>query len=393
MIQPVHRELVESVHRELVEPVHRELVEPIDAPVSQEWGLTRFARDNSHVYPTPGHCGRDYASWEGVEVRVPEDGLVTHVGPTDIRAWGYVVSIAAGGSALRRAEGERHGDASTSSAVEPREERTHYFCHLQSDSATVAEGDEVKAGDPIARSGGTPNWPPHLHWEIRGGGPEVMNGSIDPRTLLHPDRYTQAALRAYAKAAAEQAGIDAEIFARQINQESGWNIYAHSPAAAIGIAQIVPRWHPTVNPWDAYAALDYAAALMASHLGAFGSYELALAAYNAGPTAVRRYGGVPPFRETRNYVNSILSDSEVKAGSVPSKVEGPVSGLYDDPDFWLKSNWEELAQTAIQVVNRARADVTPTDDESRFLNNRYKDLIDDWPRLMEAERQRAEVTS
>ena len=373
----------------MIEPIHRELVEPIDAPVSQEWGLTRFARDNPHVYPNkPGHCGRDYASFEGTGVRAPEDGVVAHVGTTDIRAWGYVVSILANGSTLRQAQGrqakgERHGDASTSSAVEPRDARTHYFCHLQSGSAAVAEGDEVKAGDPIARSGGTPNWPPHLHWEIRGGGPDVMTGSIDPRTLLHPDRYTEAALRDYAKAAAERAGIEPVIFKRQIVQESGGNIYAHSPAGAIGIAQIVPRWHPTVNPWDAYAALDYAAALMASHLSAFGSYELALAAYNAGPTAVRRYGGVPPFRETRNYVNSILGERKAR----------PVSSVNDDPDFWLKSNWEELAQTAIQVVNRARAGVTPADDESRFLNNRYKDLIDNWPRLMEAERQRAEVIS
>ena len=379
------------------------MIEPVEAPVSQEWGLTRFARDNPHVYPNqPGHCGRDYASFEGACVRAPEDGVVTHVGTTDIWAWGYVVSMAAAGAVLRpfdefTAQDERsgqpgregHGDARTGSAVEPRSERTHYFCHLQSDSATVAEGDEVKAGDPLAVSGGTPNWPPHLHWEIRGGGPDAMNGSIDPRTLLHSDRYTKAALLDYARAAAERAEIEPLIFARQIAQESSWNIYAHSPAGAIGLAQIVPRWHPTVNPWDAYAALDYAAALMASHLSAFGSYELALAAYNAGPTAVKRYGGVPPFRETRNYVNSILGPS-TSSGQAEA---GPVESSYDDPDFWLKSNWEELAQTAIQVANRARAGVTPTDDESRFLNHRYKDLIDDWPQLMEAERQRAEVIS
>ena len=340
------------------------MIEPIDAPVSQEWGLTRFARDNSHVYPTPGHCGRDYASSHGTRVCAPEDGVVAHVGPTDIPAWGYVVSIVAS-------------------------ERQHCFCHLQSDSAVVAEGDQVRAGDLMARSGDTPNWPPHLHWEIRGSGPDVMNGSIDPRALLHPDRYVKAALRDYARAAAERAGIEPLTFARQITRESGWKMYAHSPAGAIGIAQIVPRWHPTVNAWDAYAALDYAAALMASHLSEFGSYELALAAYNAGPTAVRRYGGVPPFSETRNYVNSILG--ERKAASVPGSVEGPVGSVYDDPDFWLKANWEELAQTAIQIVNRARVGVTPSDDESRFVNNRYKDLIDDWPRLMEAEKQRTEV--
>ena len=347
------------------------MIEPVEAPVSQEWGLTRFARDNPHVYAgNPGHRGRDYASFEGTRVRAPEDGVVAHVGTTGVWAWGYVVSIAAGpapSASSGQAQGERLG------------ERTHYFCHLQSGSANVTEGDEVKAGDPIARSGCTPNWPPHLHWEIRGGGPEVMGGSIDPRTLLHPDRYTKAALRTYARTAAERAGVEPAIFARQIERESGWDIYAHSPEGAFGIARIAPRRHPTVNPWDAYAALDYAAALMADHLGAFGSYELALAAYNAGPTAVKRHGGVPPFSETRDYVNSILGERKVR----------PVQSIYDDPDFWLKAKWEELAQTAIQVVNRAGAGVTPTDDESRFLNHRYKDLIENWPRLMDAERQRA----
>ena len=63
--------------------------------------------------------------------------------------------------------------------------------------------------------------------------------------------------------------------------------------------------------------------------------------------------------------------------------------VFDDPDFWLKSKWEELAQQAIQVVNRAKDGLTPTDDESFLLNHRYRELIEDWPKLMAAEKQRA----
>ena len=333
------------------------MIEPIDAPISQEWGLTRFARDNSHVYPnTAGHCGRDYASLDGTDVVAPENGTIVHVGLTDIESFGEVVQIEAEG-------------------------RTHWLCHLTPGSAVLAVGDEVGEGDLLALSGHSPNWAPHLHWEIRGGGPSAMRESIDPRTLLTPERYTREALQSYAAQAGARAGIDGETYARQINQESGWQPYAHSGADAVGIAQIVPRWHPTVNPWDPYAALDYAANLMASHLETFGSYDLALAAYNAGPGAVRQYGGVPPFEETRNYVRSILGEETVK----------PVATIFDDPDFWLKAKWEELSQTAIGVVNRAKGGVEPTDDESRFLNNRYKDLIEDWPRLLEAEKQRTEV--
>ena len=130
---------------------------------------------------------------------------------------------------------------------------------------------------------------------------------------------------------------------------------------------------------DPRGALDYAGILMAGHLKAFGSYELALAAYNAGGNAASRYGGVSPFTESRNYVNSILGDRKVKPGDSD----------FDDPDFWLKAKWEGLAATAIQVVNRAQGGVAPTDDASFLLNHRYKELIKDWPKLVEAEKQRA----
>lgn len=123
-----------------------------------------------------------------------------------------------------------------------------------------------------------------------------------------------------ARQAAASVGIDAEIFVRQITQESGWDPVAGSSAGARGIAQIVPRFHPHVDPWDPVASLYYAARLMRSHLDRYGGdYALALAAYNAGSGAVDRYGGVPPYAETQAYVRSILGDS------TPSSVSGPES--------------------------------------------------------------------
>ena len=333
------------------------MIEPVEAPISQEWNLTAFARDNPQIYGPMGHRGRDYAAFDGTDVRAPEAGTITFVGTKSARwSWGYYVEVRSG-------------------------VRTHFFCHLQTGSAMASPGDGVAEGGLLAKSDSTPNWPPHLHWEVRGGGPPSMNLAVDPRTLLHPERYTAWELRAYGKAAAARAEIDSRIFTRQITQESGWNMYALSPAGAVGIAQIVPRWHPVVNPWDPYAALDYAANLMRRHLREFGSYELALAAYNAGSNAVSHYGGVPPFPETRMYVRAILGGETNVTESV-----------FDDPDFWLKSKWEELAQQAIQVVNRAKGGMTPTDDESFLLNHRYKELVEDWPKLMAAERHRAGAT-
>jgi soluble lytic murein transglycosylase-like protein len=109
-------------------------------------------------------------------------------------------------------------------------------------------------------------------------------------------------------------GIDPTVFSRQINQESGFNPYIVSWAGAIGIAQIVPRWHPDIDPYDARASLYYAANLMSSHLEHFGGdYAKALAAYNAGrgyvDDLVRWYGDdwrAHLWDETSRYLNIIL---------------------------------------------------------------------------------------
>lgn len=62
------------------------------------------------------------------------------------------------------------------------------------------------------------------------------------------------------------------------------------------------------NAFDPAQAVDGAARLLRDHLDTFGSVDLALAAYNAGPGAVRRYNGVPPYAETQNYVRKITSN-------------------------------------------------------------------------------------
>lgn len=129
---------------------------------------------------------------------------------------------------------------------------------------------------------------------------------------------TREELIEYARTAAIRNGIDPEIFVRQINQESGFNVSAKSPAGAKGIAQIVPVWHPGVNVDDPFESLDYAAALMASHFAKYGDYPRALAAYNAGGGTVDKYGGVPPFEETQRYVKSILG---VPHTPIPSPTE------------------------------------------------------------------------
>ncbi len=114
--------------------------------------------------------------------------------------------------------------------------------------------------------------------------------------------------------AAQDAGISPEIYVRQIDQESGFNPEALSPAGASGIAQMMPGTAAGlgVDPWDPHASLIAAAQLMRSYLDKYsGDWALALAAYNAGSGAVDQYGGIPPYEETRRYVASILGGESV----------------------------------------------------------------------------------
>ncbi|HEX8095937.1 transglycosylase SLT domain-containing protein [Jatrophihabitans sp.] len=97
------------------------------------------------------------------------------------------------------------------------------------------------------------------------------------------------------------------LLAAVAQTESGGNPAAVSPAGAQGLMQLMPATAQGlgVNPWEPAQAVQGAAQLLSKYLHAFGSVPLALAAYNAGPGAVEQYGGVPPYRETQNYVTKI----------------------------------------------------------------------------------------
>ena len=112
----------------------------------------------------------------------------------------------------------------------------------------------------------------------------------------------------YFDAATVKYGLPPQLIERQSWQESRFNPNAVSQAGALGIMQIMPKIHTSVNPLDPVASIDYAGRLMKTLYGQFGSWRLALAAYNAGPTAVRKYKGIPPYRETQNYVKEIAND-------------------------------------------------------------------------------------
>ena len=139
-------------------------------------------------------------------------------------------------------------------------------------------------------------------WEPPGGD----HGRIHHRLpSFVPPRFHDPIARA-----ALRWNVPMNLLAAQLYAESGFNPFARSPAGARGIAQFMPgtaRAYGLTDPFDAAKAIDAQAHLMHDLLKQFGGrVPLALAAYNAGPGAVQRYGGVPPYAETRGYVSKIL---------------------------------------------------------------------------------------
>jgi hypothetical protein len=119
-----------------------------------------------------------------------------------------------------------------------------------------------------------------------------------------PGRFRDAIVRA-----SQRWNVGAALLSAQIYAESSFNPFARSPAGAEGIAQFMPGTAQALglrNPFDAEQAIDAQAHLMRDLLRRFGWVPLALAAYNAGAGAVERYGGIPPYAETRAYVAKIL---------------------------------------------------------------------------------------
>ncbi|WP_152474710.1 lytic transglycosylase domain-containing protein [Roseovarius sp. THAF9] len=110
-----------------------------------------------------------------------------------------------------------------------------------------------------------------------------------------------------AKDSARRHGIPENLFLRLVQQESGWNPRAKSHKGAIGLAQLMPGTanYLGVDPNDPRQNLDGGARYLAEQYRTFKSWRLALAAYNAGPKAVQKYNGIPPYKETRNYVKII----------------------------------------------------------------------------------------
>lgn len=120
---------------------------------------------------------------------------------------------------------------------------------------------------------------------------------------------TQPNLIAWSRYYAQGFGLDPDFFEALVWTESNFCINAVSKTGAIGLTQLMPGTAKAlgVNPHDPFQNLWAGAKYLREQYMAFGDWTLALAAYNAGPSKVRKYGGVPPYKETHDYITKVFA--------------------------------------------------------------------------------------
>ncbi|WP_380176282.1 NlpC/P60 family protein [Kineococcus sp. DHX-1] len=144
------------------------------------------------------------------------------------------------------------------------------------------------------------------------GGTSATDASayVRPASLSTGATSRSAPYESAFTAAEQKYGLPSGLLRAVAKQESGFDPTARSHAGATGLMQFMPATARSlgIDPTDPFASIDAAGKYLSGHLKTFGSVSLALAAYNAGAGNVKKYGGVPPFAETQNYVKKITAD-------------------------------------------------------------------------------------
>jgi soluble lytic murein transglycosylase-like protein len=123
-------------------------------------------------------------------------------------------------------------------------------------------------------------------------------------------RTPRAEIERVIKVSAADYNVDPALIEAIIESESGFDSNATSSAGARGLMQLMPQTADALGVRDSYDATQNirgGTRYLRSLLDRFGEVQLAVAAYNAGPSAVQKYGGVPPYEQTRNYVRNVLA--------------------------------------------------------------------------------------
>ena len=191
---------------------------------------------------------------------------------------------------------------------------------LQSMLASVAAGGPAVAPPPV-ESGF------HRRLAEAGASPaaSASAGQTSPASAAAgPSGPVDGRFAGEINAAAARHRLDPALLKALIRQESNFNPNAVSPAGARGLTQLMPGTAAALgvrNPLDPAQAINGGAKYLRQQLDRFGGdVRKALAAYNAGPGAVARHGGVPPYAETQNYVRKVMAyaDEYRRASGAPA---------------------------------------------------------------------------
>lgn len=145
--------------------------------------------------------------------------------------------------------------------------------------------------------------------------PELAEAMHDGRSYTAPEEWKRIIRKA-----AEAYRLPESLIAAVIRTESAFQAHAVSPKGARGAMQIMPETQKELglnDPYDAEANVMAGSAYLRRQLDRFGSLDLALAAYNAGPANVVKYGGVPPFPETQEYLKQVSAHRKADAEIFP----------------------------------------------------------------------------
>ncbi len=140
------------------------------------------------------------------------------------------------------------------------------------------------------------------------GGNGIVYRCSDKQHLVSKARAYRRTIQVYSRI----YGVEEELIHAIVKQESCFNEKAHSRAGAIGLMQLMPSTADMMkisNPWNPEQNIQAGVRYISEMLSMFkGKKRFAIAAYNAGPGNVKKYSGIPPFQETKNYVKKVMAE-------------------------------------------------------------------------------------
>ena len=146
---------------------------------------------------------------------------------------------------------------------------------------------------------------------------KILESSVQNRK--NPTSVSRSEIDNLISKYSDKNGLDEDFVKAVINQESGFNPNATSHCGAMGLMQLMPSTAQGLgvkNAYDAEQNIEGGTKYLKGLMDRFGNdKQLALAAYNAGPNAVKKYGGIPPYAETQNYVKKVLSKYDTYKGA------------------------------------------------------------------------------